>query len=274
MFQNVLSAVQQIFLYKLYPVPTVTEEQIREAELQLKGKASKKKEAIKAEYEIDDYDKTTETDKSGYNKKQPVKNFGNRKSSVSPKVKKLIKIMKTNPTKKICVAIMSGIIACKGDENHVNNGKHGKQHNANERKRQKCLVELIIEQGFQIILPAFDLLATRGDVHTDTALLHLQSPGINKRNDKNDGKKTVKQNLDGVITLDPDVRIINFIVLVSALYRTDGFTGLEPMSLGEPINTAAGNNHIRDENDLKQEEENSTHDLPIEKVAKTKDKER
>ena len=91
MFQNVLSAVQQIFLFKLYPVPAITEEQIKEAELQLKGKNSKKKQAIKTDYEIDDYDKTTETDKSGYSKKKPVKNFGNRKSSVSPRVIKLVR---------------------------------------------------------------------------------------------------------------------------------------------------------------------------------------
>ena len=92
MFQNVLSAVQQIFLFKLYPVPAVTEEQVKEAEMQLKGKNSKKKEAVKAEYEIDDYDKTTETDKSGYRKdKAPEKNFGGRKNNISPKVRAIVK---------------------------------------------------------------------------------------------------------------------------------------------------------------------------------------
>lgn len=89
MFQNILSAIQQIILYKLYPIPAVTEEQIKQAELQLKGKSSKKKEAIKADYEIDDYDKTTETDKSGY-KKQAEKNFAGRKAGVSPKIKKIV----------------------------------------------------------------------------------------------------------------------------------------------------------------------------------------
>jgi len=89
-YQNVLSAVQQITLYKLYPVPPVTEEQIREAEMQLKGKNSKKKEAVKADYEIDDYDKTTETDKSGNNKKQAEKNFTGRKAGISPKIKKIV----------------------------------------------------------------------------------------------------------------------------------------------------------------------------------------
>jgi hypothetical protein len=39
--QNILSALQQIVLYKMYPVPVCTEEEIKAAELQLKGKASK-----------------------------------------------------------------------------------------------------------------------------------------------------------------------------------------------------------------------------------------
>ncbi len=88
-YQNVLSAAQQIIMYKLYPVPVVTEEQIKEAELQLKGKNSKKKEVIKADYEIDDYDKTTNTDKSGY-KKPAEKNFTGRKAGISPRVKKIV----------------------------------------------------------------------------------------------------------------------------------------------------------------------------------------
>ncbi len=91
MFQNVLSALQQIFLYKLYPIPVVTEEQIKQAELQLKGRSGKKKEIVKADYEIDDYDKTTETDKSGGIKKQAEKNFTNKKSGINPKVKEIIK---------------------------------------------------------------------------------------------------------------------------------------------------------------------------------------
>ncbi len=43
--QNVLSAVQQIILYKMYPIPEITDEQIKEAELKLKGKNSEKKKS-------------------------------------------------------------------------------------------------------------------------------------------------------------------------------------------------------------------------------------
>ena len=42
MLQNILSAVQQIVLYKMYPIPPVTDEELKEAELKLKGKYSEK----------------------------------------------------------------------------------------------------------------------------------------------------------------------------------------------------------------------------------------
>ena len=88
-FQNILSAAQQILLYKLYPVPAVTEEDIKAAELELKGKSSRKREIV-ADYEIDDYDKTAVTDKSG-SKKSKDSAFGPRKAGVSPKVRELVK---------------------------------------------------------------------------------------------------------------------------------------------------------------------------------------
>ncbi len=88
-FQNILSAGQQILLYKLYPIPVVTEEEIRAAELEIKGKSSRKREYV-GEYEIDDYDKTVVSDKSG-SKKASNSVFGSRKAGISPKVKEIIK---------------------------------------------------------------------------------------------------------------------------------------------------------------------------------------
>ena len=41
-YQNILSALQQYILYKMYPIPEVTPEQIKEAEMQLKGKARRR----------------------------------------------------------------------------------------------------------------------------------------------------------------------------------------------------------------------------------------
>lgn len=87
-FQNILSALQQILLYKLYPVPPVTEEMIKEAELQLKGKSKKTKQVVLSDDDIDDYDKTVETDKSGNNKKKDGV-MSSKKAGISPKVKKL-----------------------------------------------------------------------------------------------------------------------------------------------------------------------------------------
>lgn len=89
MFQNILSAAQQILLYKLYPIPQVTEEDIKAAELSLKGKASKK--PVKAAYEIDDYDKTVETDKSGAKKKDDGLRVSTQKGELTPKMKAHIK---------------------------------------------------------------------------------------------------------------------------------------------------------------------------------------
>lgn len=89
MFQNILSAAQQILLYKLYPVPQVTEEEIKAAELALKGKASKK--PVKAAYEIDDYDKTVENDKSGAKKNDDGLRVSTKKGELTPKMKAHIK---------------------------------------------------------------------------------------------------------------------------------------------------------------------------------------
>lgn len=92
-FQNILSAVQQYVLYKMYPVPPVTEQQIREAELQLKGKSkSGNKAVVLSDDDIDDYDKTTEAEKTaGNNKKKGDNVMSSRKAGISPKVKELYK---------------------------------------------------------------------------------------------------------------------------------------------------------------------------------------
>lgn len=92
-FQNILSAAQQILLYKLFPVPVVTDEQIKEAELQLKGKSKGKKAPVLSDDYYDDYDKTVETDKSGSVKKaqKDENKMSTRKCGISPKVKERIK---------------------------------------------------------------------------------------------------------------------------------------------------------------------------------------
>lgn len=94
MFQNVLGAVQQIFLFKLYPVPVITEEQIKEAESQLKKNAEKKRKEVKVtDYEIDDYDKTTQEEKDLriHNKKDDKDKIAFATAQLSPKIKARLK---------------------------------------------------------------------------------------------------------------------------------------------------------------------------------------
>ncbi len=94
MFQNVLGAIQQIALCKCYPVPVITEEQIREAELQVKKNSEKKKKEIKAlDYEIDDYDKTTPEEKEARisGKKNDKDRIASAKGTLSPKIKARLK---------------------------------------------------------------------------------------------------------------------------------------------------------------------------------------
>ena len=63
---------------------------IKEAELQLKGKSKKTKQVVLSDDDIDDYDKTVTTDKSGSNKKKDGI-MSSRKAGISPKVKTLYK---------------------------------------------------------------------------------------------------------------------------------------------------------------------------------------
>ena len=91
MFQNVLSAVQQIVLFKLYPIPPVTEEMIKEAELQLKGKNKKNKQVVLSDDDIDDYDKTEVADRSSNDRKKSGIISSRKMNKINPKVKEIYK---------------------------------------------------------------------------------------------------------------------------------------------------------------------------------------
>lgn len=93
MFQNILSVLQQYILYKMYPIPAVTEAEIKEAELQLKGKNknnNKNKTVVLSDDYYDDYDKTVETDKSS-NKQKKKGEMAKRKGVINPKVLEMYK---------------------------------------------------------------------------------------------------------------------------------------------------------------------------------------
>lgn len=89
MFQNVLSAVQQILLFKIYPIPPVTEEMIKEAELQLKGKSKQNKQPVLSDDDFDDYDKTVKEETSSNNKKKKGVISSHKMKKLNPKVKEI-----------------------------------------------------------------------------------------------------------------------------------------------------------------------------------------
>ena len=169
---------------------------------------------------------------------------------------------------------MGSIVACEGYEHHIDDGQNGEGRNAKHRKSQKSLVELIIQQRAEIVARAPDLFAAGGDVHAYGALLHLNSPCINEGNDEDDGQKTVKQDLDGVIAGDPYIRVIDNIIDEASLNIADGIAGAQEVHLVQPVKTAGGHEHIAEEYYFKREEKNTSQDLSIEKVAEAKDKER
>ena len=86
--QNVLSAVQQIVLCKLYPIPEITDEQIKEAELKMKGKnADKKKNTVLPEPDENSpiFEEVPELNEA------PQIVVGDRPYGLTPKIKKHIK---------------------------------------------------------------------------------------------------------------------------------------------------------------------------------------
>ena len=91
MFQNVLSAIQQIVLFKLYPIPPVTEEMIKEAELQLKGKNKQNKQPVLSDDYFDDYDKTIKDEPSSNKKKKKGVISSRKMNKLNPKVIKIYK---------------------------------------------------------------------------------------------------------------------------------------------------------------------------------------
>jgi hypothetical protein len=132
-------------------------------------------------------------------------------------------------------------------------------------------VELIVQEGLQIVLAAPYLLTLGGNIHTDAALLELQSPRIHERHHKDDSQKTVQHNLYGVIACHPNGCVVDLVVLKTTLHRTDGSAQAEPVTLGQPVNAAAGNQHIADKHNLKQEEEQTAQDLSVIEIAKAED---
>ena len=89
MVQNVLSALQQIVLHKMYPIPEVTDEELKEAELKLKGKSSgkKKKDTLsEPDYDSPIYEEVPEVD---FTDNEYV--VAKRPAGLTPEMKKRLK---------------------------------------------------------------------------------------------------------------------------------------------------------------------------------------
>ena len=207
----------------------------------------------------------------------PAEDFteGQTKSTLT-EIGQLIEVFQTNPTEQVGVAVVRSIVAGEGHQNHVNDGQNGEDDDAGQRQSQQSLVELIVDQRADIILAALDTLAAGGNVHADAALLDLQTPGPDKCDDKHNRQKAIEHDLDGIVAGDPvlgdDLHTVSLSngFLEAALNRADGCTGLEPVALGQPVNTAAGEKHVCDKHYFEQEEEQTSHDLAVVDIAKTK----
>ena len=158
---------------------------------------------------------------------------------------------------------MGCIIAGESHQDHVDNGQNGENQDTHHRQSQHGLVELVIHQRAQVILAALDLLALGSDIHADAALLHLHSPGADKGGNEDDGQQAVEQDLHGVVTGNPDIGIKDGVILEFALDGTHSGTNLEPVSLCQPVQAAAGNQHICYKHYFKHKEQKSSHDLTV-----------
>ena len=170
---------------------------------------------------------------------------------------------------------MRCVIAGESNQHHVNDGQNRKSGNADHRQCKQRLVELIVQKRLQIVLAALDLLTLGSNIEANAALLDLQSPGVNKSEDKDKCQQCVQKHLDRVIAGLPNLKDLTILLNLnkSALYVTDGCALLEEVGLAQPVQTAAGNEHICEENHFKKKEENTAKDLSIEQITNAEDNE-
>ena len=161
---------------------------------------------------------------------------------------------------------MGAVVVGESHQNHEDNGDHREDDNTGDGQSQQGLMELVVQNGAQIILAAFQLFSGSKDLLGDAVLLHVQPPGVDKSDNEQDGKQAVQENLKGVVAIDPDIGIQDLVV-----YFTGGDVA-KGAELAQPV--AAGGNHVNDKDRLKGEEQQAPHDLPPGNVAKAHDQER
>ena len=127
-------------------------------------------------------------------------------------------------------------------------------------------MELVIQNGAQIILAAFQLLAGGKDLLGDAVLLHVQPPGVNKGDDEENGEQSVQEDLKGVVAVDPDIGVQDLVVYFTGRHIAQGAEFAQPV--------AAGGDHVNNKYRLKGKEQQAPHDLPPGDVAETHNQER
>jgi hypothetical protein len=145
-------------------------------------------------------------------------------------------------------------------------------------------MELVVKKRLQILLTASNLLSLGSDVHTNGALLNLHSPRADEGDNEDNCKKGVKENLNGVVTGNPVTLHLTPEGMNNSfkftLNGTNGRAGLENVRFTKPMKTRTnlvsteGNEHINNEDNLKEKEENTTHYLAVIEITQTENKER
>ena len=199
--------------------------------------------------------------------------------------------MPADPGEQVCVSVVCRIVAGKSDQHHINDGQNGKRQDTDQRQRQHGLVELVVQERLEVLLTASDLLTLCGNVHADAALLDLQTPGVDKCDNKENGKKRVQHDLDRVITVNGDGGVAKQAGDYLGMGRnvTNGLAVLQEITLDQPFPTAlcqkrglldgsakpmtraAGHEHIHAEHDLKQQKQRAAQGLTVIEITKSKD---
>ena len=188
-------------------------------------------------------------------------------------VQQFVKVGHADPAEEVGITVVGGIVAGEGHQHHVDDGQHGEHQNTDQGERQQGLVELFVHQCPQIVLGMAQTAAGGLDLHVDAALLDLHSPGGHKGHDEHNGQQTIQHDLDRVIAGDPNIGVVNLVIDEAALDRTNGRAGLEPVALLQPVDAAAGNDHVADEYNFKQQKQQTAGDLAVENIAEAKNQE-
>ena len=141
---------------------------------------------------------------------------------------------------------MRAVIVGEGHEDHEHDRQHGKDHDARERKSEKSLVELLVDQAAQVVGAGFQAPAGALILLGDLVLLDVEAPGIEKGDNKEDRQHAVEQDLEGVVAVSRGIGVEHGVVLLM---------GADPAQRGQQAQpVAAGCDHVKEEDGFKEQE--------------------